>query len=333
MQRPGLDRTAPGEGTGHGRRPSLPPGWWLRPSTRRVRDEGRRGGVPAVARRVPRPGGQRGLPPGAPVRLAVRPRRDVPLPPGAGRRDGLDRVVPARHRADHLAGPGVSAARPGGRGRDQRPPAAQAGAVRRHPVRGAARRPLPTTSGRRSSSASCTCSSGRASWSPSGTARRRTWPRCGGGWRPRPQMLARGPEAVLYAILDQVVDGYAPVVAGLENDIDEIETQVFGGDPNASRAHLRASAARSSSSSGPPARCSACSTRWPSAFEQHQRRRGAAPLPARRDRPPDPGGGAGGRVPAPAAEHPHRQRHPGRRSSRTRRCAASPRPATRRTRS
>ena len=48
-------------------------------------------------------------------------------------------------------------------------------------------------------------------------------------------MLARGPEAVLYAILDRVVDGYAPVVAGLENDIDEIETQVFGGDPNASR--------------------------------------------------------------------------------------------------
>ncbi|MEV1333270.1 magnesium/cobalt transporter CorA [Micromonospora costi] len=50
-----------------------------------------------------------------------------------------------------------------------------------------------------------------------------------------PQMLARGPQAVLYAILDQVVDGYAPVVAGLEHDIDEIETEVFGGDPNASR--------------------------------------------------------------------------------------------------
>ncbi|GGM11023.1 MULTISPECIES: magnesium and cobalt transport protein CorA [Micromonospora] len=49
------------------------------------------------------------------------------------------------------------------------------------------------------------------------------------------QVLARGPEAVLYAVLDQVVDGYAPVVAGLENDIDEIETEVFGGDPNASR--------------------------------------------------------------------------------------------------
>ncbi|MET7750453.1 magnesium/cobalt transporter CorA [Micromonospora sp. NPDC005367] len=50
-----------------------------------------------------------------------------------------------------------------------------------------------------------------------------------------PGMLARGPQAVLYAILDQVVDGYAPVVAGLEHDIDEIETEVFGGDPNASR--------------------------------------------------------------------------------------------------
>ncbi|WP_201845899.1 magnesium and cobalt transport protein CorA [Myceligenerans indicum] len=48
-------------------------------------------------------------------------------------------------------------------------------------------------------------------------------------------MLARGPEAVLYAILDDVVDGYAPVVSGLENDIDEIESDVFGGDPEVSR--------------------------------------------------------------------------------------------------
>jgi magnesium transporter len=50
-----------------------------------------------------------------------------------------------------------------------------------------------------------------------------------------PEMLARGPEAVLYAILDEVVDGYSPVVAGLENDIDEIEIEVFGGDPRVSR--------------------------------------------------------------------------------------------------
>jgi magnesium transporter len=50
-----------------------------------------------------------------------------------------------------------------------------------------------------------------------------------------PELLARGPEAVLYAILDSVVDGYAPVVAGLQKDIDEIETEVFRGDPQVSR--------------------------------------------------------------------------------------------------
>ncbi len=43
-----------------------------------------------------------------------------------------------------------------------------------------------------------------------------------------PELLAMGPEAVLYAILDEVVDEYEPVVAGLENDIDEIEDQLFG---------------------------------------------------------------------------------------------------------
>jgi magnesium transporter len=50
-----------------------------------------------------------------------------------------------------------------------------------------------------------------------------------------PELLAEGPEAVLYAILDSVVDGYAPVVSGLQKDIDEIEIQVFRGDPTVSR--------------------------------------------------------------------------------------------------
>ena len=50
-----------------------------------------------------------------------------------------------------------------------------------------------------------------------------------------PELLSRGPEAVLYAILDAVVDGYAPVIAGVENDIDEIESQVFGNAPDVSR--------------------------------------------------------------------------------------------------
>ena len=45
----------------------------------------------------------------------------------------------------------------------------------------------------------------------------------------RPELLAAGSSSALWAILDQVVDGYAPVVAGLERDIDQIEATVFSG--------------------------------------------------------------------------------------------------------
>lgn len=51
----------------------------------------------------------------------------------------------------------------------------------------------------------------------------------------KPELLSHGPEAVLYALMDQVVDDYVPVVAGLENDIDEIEDQLFSGDSHVSR--------------------------------------------------------------------------------------------------
>ena len=50
-----------------------------------------------------------------------------------------------------------------------------------------------------------------------------------------PDILQHGTEAILYAILDRVVDDYAPVVRGLENDIDEIETEVFGGNAGVTR--------------------------------------------------------------------------------------------------
>ncbi|QAY69333.1 magnesium and cobalt transport protein CorA [Xylanimonas protaetiae] len=51
----------------------------------------------------------------------------------------------------------------------------------------------------------------------------------------RPDRLRLGPLAILHALLDRVVDEYAPVVAGLENDIDEIEDQLFSRDPEVSR--------------------------------------------------------------------------------------------------
>ena len=49
------------------------------------------------------------------------------------------------------------------------------------------------------------------------------------------ELLRRGPAAILYAIMNRVVEDYGPVLDGLENDIDEIETEVFGGNPDVSR--------------------------------------------------------------------------------------------------
>ena len=50
-----------------------------------------------------------------------------------------------------------------------------------------------------------------------------------------PELLRRGPEAILHAIMDRIVDDYGPVVEGLGNDIEEIEAEVFGGNPSVSR--------------------------------------------------------------------------------------------------
>jgi magnesium transporter len=56
-----------------------------------------------------------------------------------------------------------------------------------------------------------------------------------------PDLLKIGPRAVLYGILDRVVDDYAPVISELRHDIDQIETEVFGGDPDVSRRIYRLS--------------------------------------------------------------------------------------------
>ncbi len=44
-----------------------------------------------------------------------------------------------------------------------------------------------------------------------------------------PELLQTGPSSVLWAILDKVVDDYAPVVEGLERDIEDVEATVFSG--------------------------------------------------------------------------------------------------------
>ncbi|MEU0689370.1 CorA family divalent cation transporter [Streptomyces uncialis] len=42
-----------------------------------------------------------------------------------------------------------------------------------------------------------------------------------------PELLAKGPSAVLHAIADHVVDGYLAVADAMQDDIDEVETEVF----------------------------------------------------------------------------------------------------------
>ena len=43
----------------------------------------------------------------------------------------------------------------------------------------------------------------------------------------KPDWLAQGPGAVMHAIVDEVVDAYAPVLHGISDDIDEVEETVF----------------------------------------------------------------------------------------------------------
>jgi magnesium transporter len=43
----------------------------------------------------------------------------------------------------------------------------------------------------------------------------------------RPELMRFGPAAVGYAIADKIVDDYAPVIEGLDNDIREVELEVF----------------------------------------------------------------------------------------------------------
>jgi magnesium transporter len=44
------------------------------------------------------------------------------------------------------------------------------------------------------------------------------------------ELVAWGPGAVMYAIVDRIVDDYEPVVEGLTDDIHEVEAQVFASD-------------------------------------------------------------------------------------------------------
>jgi magnesium transporter len=48
-------------------------------------------------------------------------------------------------------------------------------------------------------------------------------------------LLEAGPGAVVWAIVDKVVDDYTPVVDGIDNDIEEVEEEIFGQQADATQ--------------------------------------------------------------------------------------------------
>jgi magnesium transporter len=51
----------------------------------------------------------------------------------------------------------------------------------------------------------------------------------------RPDLMVHGPVAAAWAILDKVVDDYEPVAAGIEDDIEEAEEQIFDDQTDATQ--------------------------------------------------------------------------------------------------
>src|SRR4029453_14444292 len=176
----------------------------------------------------PRPPGGRGRPRRRPQR-----RRDV-------RVDRPPRADPQRVRR---RGRRVRAAPPGHRGCRHRPPALQARALRRLPLPGVQDRPLRRRGrghrvrrdpavrrrGLRHHRAPRPGQRPVARAPRAGGARRQARPLPPGPHEleEQPQRVAHGPIAVVPAILDAVVDDYRPVLDGLDQDIVEIEAQVF----------------------------------------------------------------------------------------------------------
>ena len=54
--------------------------------------------------------------------------------------------------------------------------------------------------------------------------------RPGSGSRHRPDLLQLGAASAVWAVLDKVVDDYLPVADAIEDDIEEVEKDVFDDD-------------------------------------------------------------------------------------------------------
>ena len=212
------------------------------------------------------------------------------------------------------------------------PPAAEVRAVRGHAVRRPQGRPVPRRGRGGRVRRAAPVPRRRTSPSPCGTASRPTSRGCGGGWRASPALLAKGSEAVLYAILDAVVDGYSPVVGRARQRHRRDRDRGLPRGPGGLAAHLRAVAGGRWSSSGPSVPLTGDPRRDHGRLRQVRRRRGAAQLPARRRRPRHAGATSGRRASgcSCATSSPSTRRWSP--SGRTRRSGSSPRRRSRRAR-
>ena len=181
----------------------------------------------------------------------LRPARLLRL----GRAEGCD-ARGARRDAGR-----VRPARPGGRGRAPRPPAAEDRGVRRHAVRraahgGARRRPTSSTSAR------STSSSARTSCSRCATAASRASSACARAPSASRSCCATARASCFYALMDAVVDRYFPIIDALEIELEAIEAQIFEPRrrPRQHRAAVRAEAAQDGHASS--TRWRRCSKAW-----------------------------------------------------------------------
>ena len=66
-----------------------------------------------------------------------------------------------------------------------------------------------------------------------------------------PELLKTGPAAVVWSILDDVIDDYVPVVDAMESEIEEVEQAIFAGRSRLDRTDLLISRPSSTSCTEP----------------------------------------------------------------------------------
>ena len=119
----------------------------------------------------------------------------------------------------------------------------------------------------------------------------------------RPDLLEKGPGAVLYAILDHVVDRYIEAAQGFDEDVREVELQVFGEGQNPTERiyKLEREVLEFQARGGAAGRSAGRALQRPTSPSIP---RGAARVLPRRRRPPAPGRRPGSRTSASCSTAP-----------------------------